>query len=104
MYLDRNWKIRETEEVGTVITRVHGSDSEGGSLEYGLEPLQFYGTNKKPERLPFRIDSATGVVYLNESLVGRVRMVDSVDSLTARFTRYPEKFRFLRKIYFELCR
>lgn len=76
MYLERNWQIRETEEVGTVITRVHGSDSEGGSLEYGLEPLQFYGTDKTPERLPFRIDPETGVVYLNESLVGRVRTIN----------------------------
>lgn len=75
MYLDRNWQIPETEEVGTVITRVRGSDGEGGSLEYGLEPLQFYGTNKKSERLPFRIDPNTGVVYLNESLVGKVRII-----------------------------
>lgn len=79
IYLDRNWQIPETEKVGTVITRVRGSDGEGGSLEYGLEPLQFYGTNKKSERLPFRIDPATGVVYLNESLVGRVRIVKCCD-------------------------
>lgn len=74
MYLDRNWQIPETEEVGTVITRVKGSDNEGGQLEYGLEPMQFYGPGKgkPPERLPFRIDNTTGVVYLNESLVGRV--------------------------------
>lgn len=74
LQFDRNWQIPETEKVGTVITRVRGSDSEGRSLEFGLEPLQFDGANKKPEKLPFRIDPVTGVVYLNESLIGRVRI------------------------------
>lgn len=77
MYLDRNWQIPDTEEVGTVITRVHGSDNEGGKLEYGLEPIQYYvtGSKQKPESLPFRIDKKTGVVYLNESLAGKVHSI-----------------------------
>lgn len=73
LQFDRNWQIPETEKVGTVITRVRGSDNEGRPLVFGLEPLQFGGADKIPERLPFRIDPDTGVVYLNESLAGRVR-------------------------------
>lgn len=73
MWLDRNWKIPETEPVGTVITRVHGSDAENNVLQYGLEPSQDYGSEEKPSSLPFRIDNTTGVVYLNESLKGRVK-------------------------------
>lgn len=74
MWLERNWKIMETEPVGSVIERVHGSDAENDILEYGLEPLQHYGIEGKQVTLPFRIDNTTGVVYLNESLKGRVRI------------------------------
>lgn len=71
MWLDRNWRIPDTEPIGSVITRVHGSDTENNQLEYGLEPLHYNGDNKE-DKLPFRIDNSTGVVYLNESLKGRV--------------------------------
>lgn len=75
MWLDRNWRIPENEPVGTVITRVHGSDNENDHLEYGLEPmLGSQDGNGVGNNLPFRIDNNTGVVYLNESLKGRVRL------------------------------
>lgn len=77
MWLDRNWKIPDTETVGTVITKVHGSDAENDVLQYGLEPLShdYYNNRMKLSYLPFRIDNVTGVVYLNESLKGRVIMI-----------------------------
>ena len=71
--LERKWTILESEAVGSVVTRVRGTDSEGDVLEYGLEPLTDYNvdfSNTRP--LPFVIDNATGVVYTNQSLVGRV--------------------------------
>lgn len=75
MYLDtRNWQIPDTEPVGSKITQVHGSDTEGGPLHYDLELIDDSGTKQQHphEKLPFRIDSNTGTVYLNESLKGRV--------------------------------
>lgn len=75
MWLDRNWQIPDTEPIGSKIIQVHGSDSEGGPLVYGLEPLQYYGSNKAAEKLPFIIDETTGTVYLNESLKGRVKYI-----------------------------
>ncbi|XP_060523799.1 tyrosine kinase receptor Cad96Ca-like [Cylas formicarius] len=71
MYLDRNWQIYDTEQIGSKIAQVHGNDAENGQLIYGLEPLQFFGSKKPPDKLPFRIDRDTGAVYLNESLKGR---------------------------------
>ncbi|XP_018563441.2 tyrosine kinase receptor Cad96Ca-like, partial [Anoplophora glabripennis] len=71
LWLDRNWDIKENETVGTKIAQAHGDDAEGEPLVYGLEPIQFYGSKRPPEKLPFRIDNETGTVYLNESLKGR---------------------------------
>nr|CAI5834606.1 unnamed protein product [Callosobruchus analis] len=69
---DRDWHIREGEQVGARIAQAHSDDAEGGPLEYGLEPILFYGHKGPPQgRLPFRIDPETGTVYLNESLKGR---------------------------------
>ncbi|KAM7362870.1 tyrosine kinase receptor Cad96Ca isoform 1-T2 [Cochliomyia hominivorax] len=62
---DRNWRISETEPVGQIIARIRADDSENDELLFGLEPA-YKGTNN-----PFRIDPVGGVVYLNESLVGR---------------------------------
>lgn len=71
MWLDRNWRISNTEPIGNVVTRVHADDAENDQLEFGLEPLN-YGANAV-QNLPFRIDNTTGVVYLNDSLKDRVR-------------------------------
>jgi len=67
MWLDRNWRLPETEQVGNVITRVRAEDTEQDKLTYGLEPHDYNG---KP--LPFFIDNSTGIVFLNETLKGRV--------------------------------
>jgi len=79
MYIDRNWRINETEMVGSIVTRVHAQDTEDDKLEFGLEPLTNFdfnnnnnNNNNNKKNLPFRIDKQTGVVYLNESLLGRV--------------------------------
>lgn len=71
--MNRKWEIQETEPVGSVVTRVYGSDTEGDHLVYGLERLNEYNLEINDTRpLPFRIDNSTGVVYTNQSLVGRV--------------------------------
>ncbi|XP_031334393.1 tyrosine kinase receptor Cad96Ca-like isoform X1 [Photinus pyralis] len=69
MTFERNWVIPETEEVGSVITRVGARDNDADFLIYGIEPISF--GDGPPRPLPFRINNATGVVYLNESLKGR---------------------------------
>lgn len=80
IWLDRTWRIPSTESVGTVVTRVNAQDNEHDILVFGLESLP-YGLNAPPPAagqappyisLPFRIDNATGVVYVNESLKDRV--------------------------------
>lgn len=79
IWLDRTWRIPSTESVGTVVTRVNAQDNEHDILVFGLESLP-YGLNAPPPAagqappyisLPFRIDNATGVVYVNESLKDR---------------------------------
>jgi hypothetical protein len=72
MWLERYWKILESEPVGSKIIQAHGRDNEGGRVIYGLEPLQSLGSETPTEKLPFWIDPNTGIVYLNESLEGRV--------------------------------
>lgn len=72
MWLDRNWRLPETEPVGNVITRVRAEDNEQDKLTYGLEPHDHYNGNNKPQPpLPFFIDNRTGIVFLNETLKGR---------------------------------
>ncbi|XP_032288741.1 tyrosine kinase receptor Cad96Ca isoform X2 [Drosophila virilis] len=73
---ERNWRISEAEEVGQIIDRVRAEDADGDDLVFGIEPrfLSPIGANQQantPSKLPFRIDPNTGVVYLNESLLGR---------------------------------
>lgn len=72
MYMERNWKIPETEKVDTVIIRAQAHDAEDDILTFDLEPFNpTFEQEEKNDRLPFRIDPNTGVVYLNESLLGR---------------------------------
>ncbi|XP_045460626.1 tyrosine kinase receptor Cad96Ca [Harmonia axyridis] len=70
VYLERNWKIYDTEPVGTKIAEAHGSDLDGDTLSYGLTPI-VYNEDLPVRNLPFVINETTGVVYLNESLKGR---------------------------------
>lgn len=72
MWLDRNWRLPDTEPVGNVITRVRAEDNEQDKLTYGLEPHDDYGSDKPQPPLPFFINNTTGVVFLNETLKGRV--------------------------------
>lgn len=75
---ERNWRISEAEQVGQIIDRVRAEDADGDDLIFGMEPrfLSPMESSQKnsngPSKLPFRIDPVTGVVYLNESLAGRV--------------------------------
>ncbi|XP_012061723.1 PREDICTED: tyrosine kinase receptor Cad96Ca [Atta cephalotes] len=69
----RNWKLSETEPVGNIITRVHAKDNEQDNLIYGLERLEDYNGDNKPQSpLPFFINKTTGIIFLNETLKGRV--------------------------------
>ncbi|XP_055678314.1 tyrosine kinase receptor Cad96Ca [Lutzomyia longipalpis] len=72
MTVDRNWRIFDTHEVGSFVTQVHALDDENDPLEFGLEPWNgnFGSSGGHEERMPFRIDPQTGIVYLNESLAG----------------------------------
>lgn len=70
MYVEQHWRISELEEVGSIIARVRAEDAENDILQFGLEPRNLY-LDKNPDPTPFRIDPATGVVYLNETLKGR---------------------------------
>ncbi|KAL1501374.1 hypothetical protein ABEB36_006704 [Hypothenemus hampei] len=71
MWMERNWQIPDNEPIGSKIVQVHGSDIESTNLTYGLQPIQFFGSDKPPDPLPFRIDPQTGAVYLNDSLKGK---------------------------------
>ncbi|XP_076250730.1 tyrosine kinase receptor Cad96Ca-like [Rhynchophorus ferrugineus] len=71
MYIERTWQIPDNEPVGSRIAQAHGEIVDGVNYTYGLEPIEFYGSNQKPEPLPFRIDPTSGTVYLNESLQGK---------------------------------
>ncbi|GAB0087522.1 Tyrosine kinase receptor Cad96Ca [Sergentomyia squamirostris] len=71
MTVDRNWRIFDTHEVGSFVTQVHAVDDENDPLEFGLEPWNGnFGAPAGEEKMPFRIDPNTGIVYLNESLEG----------------------------------
>lgn len=79
---ERNWRIPETEPVGQIITRIRAEDPENDDLVFGLEPhfLSHFDNDNDTENLPFRIDSVRGIVYLNESLVGRVSCYIQVET------------------------
>ncbi|ERL85918.1 hypothetical protein D910_03333 [Dendroctonus ponderosae] len=70
-WTERNWQIPDNEPIGSKIVQVHGKDQENDNLTFGLQQIQFFGSDKPPEPLPFRIDPQTGAVYLNDSLKGK---------------------------------
>lgn len=64
--VDRLWRISEDEKVGMAIARVQANDNDPNEVfTFEIEP------EIENQTLPFRINKDTGVVYLNESLVGR---------------------------------
>lgn len=64
--VDSLWRISEDEKVGTAIARVQANDDDPNEVfTFDMEP------EIENQTLPFRINKDTGVVYLNESLVGR---------------------------------
>lgn len=71
IYLDRNWVIQNTDPVGEVVARVKAEDPEKDHLEYGLEAKGYNGAGSPQKPLPFAINSTTGVVKINESLINR---------------------------------
>jgi hypothetical protein len=77
IYLDRNWVIQNTDPVGEVIARVKAEDPEKDHLEYGLEAKGYNGAGSPQRPLPFAINSTTGVVKINESLINRVSYHDN---------------------------
>jgi len=71
--VDREWIVRDSEEVGTVVARVKADDGEHDVLIFGLELPGAYESNfaTKIDRVPFIIDPQTGIVKVNESLTGK---------------------------------
>ncbi|XP_068631088.1 tyrosine kinase receptor Cad96Ca isoform X2 [Battus philenor] len=63
MHVDRNWFASSTDPIGTVVTRVQREITGNESVRFGLE------TSGPPA--PFKIDSASGVVTVNDSLVDK---------------------------------
>lgn len=86
IYLDRNWVVQDTDPVGEVITRVKAEDPEKDHLEYGLEAKGYGGAGSTERPLPFTINSTTGVVKINESLINRVSYWTALDNKATIFS------------------
>ncbi|XP_043282450.1 tyrosine kinase receptor Cad96Ca [Venturia canescens] len=73
MWLQRNWVLPDSEPVGSIVDRVRAGDNEQDDLTFGLEPLghSYNGDDSPQPPLPFSINNATGVVFLNDTLKGR---------------------------------
>lgn len=69
----RKWEIPDSEQIGSVVTRVQARQDGEARLQFGLEKDGWNptGLTPDPKPLPFRIDPDTGVVYTNQSLAGR---------------------------------
>lgn len=80
MSINRNWRISESETNGSVVTKVLAEDAENDKLEFGLEPFtsnnygSFGSNGQSNKHHPFRIDPDSGVVYINDTLTGRVNI------------------------------
>lgn len=77
-WTERNWQIPDNEPIGSKIVQVHGKDQENDNLTFGLQQIQFFGSDKPPDPLPFRIDPQTGAVYLNDSLKEKVTQFSQI--------------------------
>lgn len=87
--LERRWEVADTEAVGSVVTRVRVS---GGDVTFGLEKdagWNIAGTPPDSRPLPFRIDLSSGVVYTNQSLQGRVSLLQHITSLITQTPSLP---------------
>ncbi|XP_078041064.1 tyrosine kinase receptor Cad96Ca [Augochlora pura] len=73
MSIDRNLVLRDTEPVGSVVTRARAEDNEQDQLTYGLESIghSYNGDDTPQTPLPFFIDNSTGIIYVNETLKDR---------------------------------
>ena len=60
--------------MGYVVERVRAEDNEQDELSYGLEASGLNGQPAPQTPLPFAIDNTTGIISLNETLKGRVRV------------------------------
>ncbi|CAH1404089.1 unnamed protein product [Nezara viridula] len=69
----RKWEIPDSEQIGSVVTRVQARQDGEARLQFGLEKDGWNPAGLPPDSkpLPFRIDPDTGVVYTNQSLAGR---------------------------------
>lgn len=75
--IDRNWQIKETEKLGSVVTRVRAFDAEDDRLTFDIEPLTpGYFANGNNDSLPFLIDPDEGVVTLNQSPLEWVSLIE----------------------------
>ncbi|CAH2070984.1 unnamed protein product, partial [Iphiclides podalirius] len=63
VHVDRNWFATSKDPIGTVVTRVHNEITGNETVRYGLE------TSGPPA--PFKIDSQTGVVTVNDTLIDK---------------------------------
>ena len=73
--MDREWILSESEPIGTIVTRVKAQDQEEDVLTFRLElPGQYENSFGNIRQVPFIIDSRTGIVKVNESLVGKVSL------------------------------
>ncbi|GJQ72955.1 hypothetical protein Trydic_g1597 [Trypoxylus dichotomus] len=63
---ERYLQLPESTAVNSTIATAYGDYSGDEVLTYGLEPKE------EGESIPFRIDSESGVLFLNESLEGKV--------------------------------
>lgn len=72
--VDREWIVSEDDPIGTVVTRVRAQDQEQDVLTFGLELAGPYanGFGDGFKVVPFTIEPS-GIVKINESLVGKVR-------------------------------
>lgn len=67
--VDRNWLIPESTKLGTIVKTVRVTGENAESTEFTLDLEDPFNPHLEN---PFWIDPATGYVYLNKSLEGKV--------------------------------
>lgn len=77
--VERNWSIPESTKVGTIVKSVHVNSESNQTVIYTLELDDLFGQNIEN---PFWIDPASGYVYLNKSLEGRVSWTSNVGNFS----------------------
>lgn len=69
IYVDRNWLIPESTQVGTIVKTVSVKGENNEAVQYTLDLDDIFNPNVEN---PFWINPTTGYVYLNKSLEGKV--------------------------------